>query len=375
MAIVIKPFTEELVPSVKEFNRRLSEAGRPPDFQFPEVPAQPRALASEGAKVCHEHYVALEGDTVRGGYILRIQDFSFYGRIVPAAFYRLPLSEGTVNKKYVSVGVQMLRSAAQAQPHLFGLGMGGFDRPLPKMLKAMRWELTLVPFFFKVVHAKPFLREMKSLRKTRLRRALMDFAAFTGTGGIGIHSLQAVRRWRGKGARGLSVEVVREFSNWADDLWGKVHAEYSMTAARDSATLNALYSEQSDRVLRLKVSRGDDVVGWVVVLNGRMRENKHFGNLKVGTIADYLSLPGSELAVILAAVRKLEDDGADLLIASESNASWTAALTRAGFLQGPSNIVFAASPKLAGLLQPFDAHYPKTHLNFGDGDGPFDLYR
>lgn len=375
MAIVIKPFTEEFIQPVKEFNLRLSEGGRPSEFQFPEVPALNSASRSDEARIIQEFHLAVEGDQVRGGYILKRQDFSFYGKVLPAAFYQLPVSEGMVNKKYVGVGVQMLRSAHKAQPLLFGLGMGGFERPLPRMLKALKWDLTLVPFFFKVIHAKVFLREIAVLRKTRARKAIMDFASITGAGGIGLRALQSARTLGRRARRPVAVETVGTFSKWADDLWKEMHAEYSMVAVRDSQTLSAMYPRDGKKVTRLKVTGEAGVVGWVVVVSDRLRENRHFGNLKLGVIADYISLPGEEDRVIRAGAKKLEEDGVDLIICNESNRSWISALTSAGFLKGPSNVVFAASPQLAKLLQPFNAEYPKTHLNFGDGDGPFDLFR
>lgn len=375
MPIVIKPFTEEFIQSVREFNLRLTAGGQSPEFQFPEDPVPKWLPKSNRAKTYQEYFLALEENTVRGGYILKHQDFSFDGEIQPVAYFRLPLSEGTVNKNYIGVGVQMLRNAIKTHPLLFGLGMGGYDRPLPRMLKALGWSLNLVSFFFKVIHPRIFLKEIRPLRKTAMHRAVMDFAAITGSGGLAIRALQSLRTRPTRDVRAFSVQVARSFSGWADDLWEKCRAGYSMIAVRNADSLSALYPEDSEKVLRLQVSRDSEVVGWAVVLNDLMCENKYFGKLRVGTVADYLALPGDELQVILEATRKLEEGGADLVVCNESNANWTTALRRAGFLHGPSRTVFAASRKLAELLHPIAIQYPKTHLNFGDGDGPFDLYR
>ena len=40
-----------------------------------------------------------------------------------------------------------------------------------------------------------------------------------------------------------------------------------------------------------------------------------------------------------------------------------------GFLEGPSNFIFAASKKLAELT----GRYEEIHINRGDGDGPIHL--
>jgi len=44
-------------------------------------------------------------------------------------------------------------------------------------------------------------------------------------------------------------------------------------------------------------------------------------------------------------------------------------LRRSGFLEGPSNFIFAAAKKLAALSSAFD----EFHINRGDGDGPIHL--
>src|SRR5678815_3226809 len=50
-----------------------------------------------------------------------------------------------------------------------------------------------------------------------------------------------------------------------------------------------------------------------------------------------------------------------------------AALAGCGFRTGPSNFIFAASKKLAALLDPWSAHVGRIHLTRGDGDGPIHL--
>ena len=158
MAIGIRPYTEEWTPAVRAFNQRLAAGGIAPEFHFPEnhVPHWLREV--ESRRIYQRYFLATDGDAVRGGCILKFQDFSLRGEVRPVAFYRLPLSEGIVNKAYAGVGVHLLRHAVKSQPLLFALGMGGFDNPLPRMLQAAGWNLRAVPFYFKVFNAARFLR-------------------------------------------------------------------------------------------------------------------------------------------------------------------------------------------------------------------------
>jgi hypothetical protein len=368
MAIAIQPYTADRIPPVKAFNQRLAAGGIAPEFHFPESPTPYWLPKEKGRRIYQEYYLAVDGKEVRGGFILKYQDFLLDGEAVPIVFYRLPVSEGIVDKAYTSVGVLMLRHAMTMEPCLYALGMGGFDRPLPSMLKAMGWKLSAVPFYFRVQHPGPFLRQVAPLRQTAARRTLAGLAAATGAGWIGVKALH----WLGtKGsAAGISAELITTFGPWADDLWKRYASRYAMIADRQSDTLNLLYPPGKN-FLCLKIVRGAEVLGWAVVLDTQMRGNKYFGNLRVGTIADTFASPENARAVIHSATGFLENRGVDLLIANHSHATWGTALAAAGYLLGPSNFIFAAAKPLAERLVPFQTN--QLYLLRGDGDGPVNL--
>jgi hypothetical protein len=264
----------------------------------------------------------------------------------------------------------MLRSAMKAEPSLFCLGMGGFDRPLPQMLKAMGWSLHEVPFYFKVNHAARFFRQIVPLRRTASRRLVADLAAFTGTGWAGINILQRIHR--AAADRAVSTEPVSSFGDWADQLWRETHSRYPMIASRDRTSLDVLYPAGSN-FIALKVSRGARVVGWAIVLDTQMRNSKYFGDLRVGSIVDCLAAPEDARDVVDAAARCLEERGVDLIACNQAHAAWTAALKAAGFLAGPSNFIFAASRPLQDRIALVDWAGGQPYLMRGDGDGPVHL--
>src|SRR5262249_10034953 len=148
------------------------------------------------------------------GYILRPQTFSFRGELQRVAHFRLPLSEGIVNKSYARLGPLLVRSALQKEPLLYALGMGGFDRPLPRMLQAMGWSVTAVPFYFRVVHPARFLRAIRAIRQTRWRAFLMDIAAWTGAGWLLFNSRQKRKQPTPSEIRAKQAD---DFGAWADE--------------------------------------------------------------------------------------------------------------------------------------------------------------
>jgi len=370
MAIAIQPYTEDRIVAVKAFNQRLGAGGVAPEFHFPESHIPYWLPPLDGLRLYQEFYVALEGDTVRGAFILKHQDFSLSGATEPVVYYHLPVSEGIVNKVYAGVGVLMLRSAVKMQPVLFALGMGAFNRPLPTMLKAMGWSLSAVPFYFRINHPAQFLRQIAPLRQSSGRRTLANLAAYSGAGYLAIKTAQSLRTSRGD--RSIRTEVVRTFGPWADELWQYNASRYPLIADRSSAALNVLYPPGKDFIC-LRITREGETVGWAVLLDTQMRANKYFGNLRVGTIADCFAAPEHAAQVIQAATQILEERNVDLVIANHSNTAWGKAFLSNGYFEGPSNFIFAASKALAEKLAPLDTNRPNIYFMRGDGDGPVNL--
>ncbi len=354
MRIEIQPFSPEWLAALREFNARLEATGM-------QLPEDPEAEMLPGSRM----YLAVEGREVRGGYILRPQTFSFGGELRRVAHLRLPLSEGAVNRSYARVGPLLVRSAEKAEPLLYALGMGGLDRPLPRMLQALGWSVTPVPFYFHVVHAARFLRAIRAIRKTRLRAFLMDVAAWSGAGWLLIRSRQ--KRREQPAPKKIHAEEAADFGPWADEIWTTAQPEYAMAAVRDAGALQQLYPAREQRFLRLRVNSR----GWALLVDTQMQGDRYFGDLRVGTIVDCmasLDADGPE-RVIHAARRYLKKCGVDLIVTNQSHAAWRAALRAAGFLQGPSNFLYGASKALAALGIPDE----EMHINRGDGDGPVHL--
>jgi len=338
--IRLAPFTAEWVEATRAFNRRVAVT----NFDFPLQPSD-------------DSYLAIDGDAVRGAYMLHRQSFHFHGSEADVGHYRLPLSEGLVDRAYLSVGVQLLRHAMRRQPMLYALGMGGMANPLPRLLTAAGWRLAEVPFFFKVVRPFRFLRGMRYLRRNLPRRISMDLAAVSGVGAAAARLIQPAVR----GAP--EVECVEQFGPWADELWRYCRADYACVAARDRKALNQLYD--GAKYLRLKAGS----LGWTVVLDTQMRGDSYFGDLRVGSIVDGLAAPGAASEVIRASTSYLERRGVDLIVSNQMHIAWRDALRGTGFRSGPSNFVFAVSKPLASRF----GDSGQAHINRGDGDGPIHL--
>jgi hypothetical protein len=375
MSLQILPYAQPAVPAVREFNQRLLAGGALADQQFPETP-------DPGWMPGMELFLAVEDSLVRGGYILRRQTFSVAGATLQAAHYRLPLSEGIINRSYAMLGLRMVRDALSREPRLYALGMGGWDKPLPQMLKRLGWTMCTVPFHFKVVHPGRFLRHIRALRTSQLRRTALDAAAFTGAGWLGMKALGLTRR-----LPSCLFELAPRFAPWADEVWERSRPAYALVAQRDAATLDRLYPPSDPHFLRVRAAGG-----WAVLLDTQMQDHKQFGDMRVGAIVDCLAPPESATAIMRAAASLLEQRGVDLIVSNQLHSAWSRALRESAFRAGPSNYLLALSPALAEAagagpdrsLKSCERMRPQAgvgklklappfHFNRGDGDGPIHL--
>ena len=368
MPIVIQPYLPEHEAAVQRFNQRVLAGVPDPDLVFFRY-AEPRWLPKvAGRTVYQEYFVALDNGAVRGGYALKRQNFSFADASVRSiGYYHHPLSEGIVDKSYGMVGALLLRDAMQRSPLLYCLGMGGYDRPLPKMLIKLGCSHCAVPFYFKVVHPYKFLRQMQALRTSPLRRSLMDTAAFTGSGWLTAKMLDVINKLKTPQGRACSAQVVEQFSGWADPLWQQSKNSCTLTAVRDSSVLSDLYPREEKNLTRLRISRNGSDIGWAVV--GERRKDAKYGSMRVGSIVDCWAAPEHALAVVRAAERALKERGMDLIVSNQSHESWCRAFESAGFFQAESSFIFAASKKLMEHLPPFAEVRPRMHFTRADGDG------
>lgn len=361
-----QPYTEQFCNEVAAFNRRIAAAD--PPFLLPEAPV-PKWLPRIGdRKIYQEIILAVEQGLVRGSYTLKHQEFSFHGKRLPAAACQMPISEAVADKRYGFIGPRLLRDALRRQPMLFGLGIGSLDASITRVEQAMGWRVRLIPFFYRVRNGFNFLRNIEYLKTSRKRRLMLDAAAFTGVGWAGAR-LAGIHR---NGLqRFFSADEVSTFADWADQLWDACAPLYSMTAVRNAEVLDILYP--SKRFIRLRVRQGSRTVGWAVLLDTHMRQNKYFGNMRVGTIVDCLAMPEHARAVIGAATRVLEARNVDLLLSNQSHPAWCDALRHGGYREGPSNFVFTTSKSMTRLLDESDPGFTGVHVNRGDGDGPIHL--
>lgn len=375
MSFQFIPYSEEHIPLVKAFNQRLNE--HTDEYRFPEHPQSEWLPEIKGRSLYEKMFLVLEDNIMRGGYVLKYQDFLVNGFVKPIVDLRLPISEGIINPQYSMLGLIVLKDAMKREPLMYGLGMGGWNLPIVRLLKATKWFLCEVPFYFQVIHPFRFFRKIKFLRKTASKRLLLDLLAFTGLGAIGSQCLFTILRFSNQDSsvslKGIQYEVVSEWGDWVDEIWEQGKTNYNFAAVRTRPILEILYPNNNPRFHKLLIKRNGKPLGWAVVIVTSMKNHKQFGDLRVGTFVDCFALPKSEGFVTKSATDYMKKQNADLIVSNQFHQDWTMALQKCGYLRGPSNYLFAASPELTKVLNLTNGFAQRCHMNRGDGDGPIHL--
>jgi hypothetical protein len=353
---------------IRQFNSRLAKAGI--DFAFP-VDSSGLLHENPGVDAPYQTaYVLSDGSAVRGGYILKHEKIFAGEQIFPVGNYQLPLSEGIVDRKYAIAGLQLIKDALARESRLYSLGMGSTARPLPRLLAKLGWEVSKVPFLFRIENAGNFTREFQWLRQDVRLRILLDVARNTGTL-AGYVALARLRRQalRSRAPTGASFAEVADLPGEIDELFFNVRNDYGLMCDRRAEALRVRLPADDSKLLRMVLRRSGKVAGWVVISISQLRDHKQFGNMKLGCIVDGLAALADVGVLVAAACRRLESARCDLLVSNQTHPAWLKGLRRQGFFLGPSNFILALSPPLAARR----AAVSLVHFNRGDGDGPINL--
>lgn len=355
---------------VARFNQRLRQGGWEQQFS-----CEPGRFHDHDPHARHnistEKFLALDKQgEMRAGYYLKHQRYRLSDAEHDLGNIVLPISEGIVNTEYAAYGLALVQDALRRNPLCYSLGIGGASEPYLRLLQAMRWRTAVVPFFFKVLKPFRFCRRIAYLRAGSMPRLALDVLAFSGLGWIGLRFAQRLKTSRPAWA-GVTADGVEHFGAWSDLVWQRSVGAYGLLGVRSADVLNFLYREP--RFLRVRVCADGEPVGWAVCLSTPFTSHRQFGSLHVGSLVDCLAVSGWEHHVVTAAADVLDRSGADLIVTNLSHRAWCGAVSKCGFLRGPSNFALALSPRLQQGCDERGIALEQIHMTRGDGDGPIHL--
>jgi len=340
------PYAAEWTQAVARCNFRLLALGKVPFL----LPARP----PETGAVRREHWLVVGcDDEVRGGCLLQFHSAWLADETVEAANLQSPLSEGIGNREHAAVAPYMMRALTHKCPYIYSVGGGGEDMPYMRLSKALRWSVSTVPFFFRVLNGRRFLRHMQPLQRRRGVGLLARIAA-----GIPFAADLAFRQ-----VHRVRLRVPPSSAGGAIPAWSSIRSQYGFAVERTPHLLDALYPLTDPRFHRISVPGG---LGVLAVRD--FRQDKYFGDLRVVTLVEMLLSSGAAGELLSAVLEFAGETGADLLVTNQSAPDLCAALRSAGWLKHASNYSLSLAPALAARV----GQRP-VYVNRGDGDGLLNL--
>jgi len=356
---------------VEAFNQRLAAAGQTYHRLTVEKPFR-TMLHRHDSPVIAERFLCFENDEVRGGIGIKRLMFRVCDSYDEVAVSVYPVSEGIINPAHGFIGLMLQKEMLRRFPLMYSLGA---PSTTPAKLKQRTgWYSMPVPFHFKVLQARPFLRNIAYLRKKRWLKSAIDIIALSGADslGLGLFNLFQKARKRHPDTRHLSIERFDCWGDWADEVWHRAHHKYMLIGDRSKAALQSLYPDGHENLIKLHISAKDTgrLLGWAVVTVSQLKSHRYFGDMRLGAIVDMLAAPEDAYRVLSGAVAAVQQSGADLVVSNHSDRRWNEAFERAGMLQWRTNFHLFLSPKLLQRFDPIEEYNDRFYFTRGDGHGP-----
>jgi len=369
------PLTKDVVESCEAFNERLRQEGIVDEY-FSCSPNRDRGDVPP-APMESERYVGIDADgQTHGAYILRWQFLWLRGEKFLGACYGHPVSEGIIDKQYAMVGVSVLRDALKRCEYLHMLGASGRNGSVFRVAQHVGWQIEDVPFLFRVIDGRRFLRGIPQMRRGRERRALASIVGATGVAQIATRALHGGAAFWNRGRSSLrlssnvTLEEVSALAGAADEVWSRACSQYDFCVVRDGSHVDPMFPLDRADLHRLVVRHQGSIVGWSVVMTeGLSRLRSYLGDVRPGLIVDAFGDTAYASEVVRATTAYLAEQGVDVVITNTSHNRWIAGYKRAGFITWRSQYPLLVSKSLAHRIGDLPDIMPQTHMSRGDGDG------
>lgn len=379
MTIRIVPHGEQWKDAVEAFNWRMSQGGSEYGFYVHPVPLWGEKRRDD-QPVWREYFLAVEdGRAVRGGFVLKPQQWWIRGSIHRVADWQGPYSEGAVSKQHGALALRIVRDMVRREPLLYSWGHGGEQQPIFQLASSLGWLLHPTPLLVHIVDGAAFARKNRYLRASRARCLALDLLAASGLATIGASALNVSMRVGSLSGFHSRAEEVHAFGLWTDAIWARAKNDYLATAIRDARAMNILapprqsHGEWSEPT-RLRIrDRDERDVGWALVCLRRMKDHRRYGDLRVGSIVDAFGPSARAGEIVYAASTWLVRAGAEVVIANQSDSRWIRGFVRNAFIPVTAGRYFCAAPAFARALEPWEETQKSLFLTNMDGHGPMGL--
>src|SRR5262245_42294714 len=358
------------IEAVIRFNQRLREGGRGEDqiTLRHSLPGEAKYSPAD-FPVYSRMMIAKDGEEIRAAMMLYYHNVFIRGERRDFCWTSMPISEGIIDRRHSLPIIQLIKMASACQPFLMTVGVGTPETAAFRFLVKLGWRWRSVPFFFYPVRVSRTLLGLRYFKERPKLRYGALLGAYSGVG-AGLSGLLSLRRRLASVVSTCQSSEEGEFDDWADRIFADSLSEYTVAIRSDAATLDFVYPPDNAAFARLGVRRKgtSQDVGWIVVTSKQMKNNRYFGDLKVGTLADGFGRVADAPALVAAGINYLSETGADIIVVNFLHSAWARACRRSGMIAGPSNYHLFVAPS-GPLLREDSCPPEEIHVARGHSDG------
>ncbi len=341
--------------SLESFNKRIRDSGNvfpnPEEWQY-----------YEGDLINQKFYVLIDQDKIISAICaIKNQIYLLKGNEINFQFIEYPISLSVVDSKYATDSIFLLKKITSASENMHGIGMGGLEEPLPKILRTLKFKTMLIPFFSYPISIQRFI-ELILRRKTGY-----DFKYLISIFCLFDFILKCFHSFKDKFfSKNFHFEEFNEFADTDNALWDSISNDFDLIAIKNKQNLNALYNKTPHHLHKFKIFENGKYLGWAILKITKHSKNKYFNNCTTATIVDLLCNQ-TDYDLFLTIIKRISRiNKADMVLVNSTFGKFNDRLKKSHFIPIPSNYGFAYKTNI-------EFSTSNAWLTRADGDGPINL--
>tara|TARA_B100001059_G_C17820463_1_gene577929 strand:- start:558 stop:1631 length:1074 start_codon:yes stop_codon:yes gene_type:complete len=347
-------FKESYSKLLRDFNERIKNT----NLNFPHPN---NWFFKKKGIINNDYFIVVENNKfIRAVVAIKNQQYLINGKEINFKDIQLPISESIIDRKFLFQNLFFFSKIVNLSSNMHGLGMGGLNEPLPKILSKLNFKKHLIPFFIFPISIKKTLYIYLKRKKNNFPSHILEI----------LSPIDFCYKFLINFSQNISNEIRREefnlFAQKDDELWDKVKCNFDLISVKNKINLNLVYNSKRFDLLKIRIYENKEYLGWIVLKITKHKNSNHFFDSKTCTVVDMLCKK-IHYNILVKEIKKISlKHNCDVILVNSTNVDFNINLKNNFFININSNFgfVFKSSENI---------NINKSWITRGDGDGPINL--
>ena len=344
-------FKENYSKLLEDFNERIKNT----NVNFP----HPKNWFFKKKDIINnDYFIVVENNKfIRAVVAIKNQQYLINGKEINFKDIQQPISESIIDKKFLIQNLVFFNKIINLSVNMHGLGMGGLNEPLPKILSKLKFNKYLIPFFIFPISVKKTLYIYLKRKKINFPLKILEILS-----PIDFFYKFLINFFQNK----ITQEEFNLFDKKDDELWDKVKLNFDLISFKNKINLNLVYNSKRFDLLKIRIYKNKNYLGWIVLKITKHNNSNHFFDSKTCTIVDMLC-EKIHYNILIKEIKKISlKYNCDVILVNSTYFDFNIKLKNNFFINFNSNFGFVYK-----TFETFNIH--KSWITRGDGDGPINL--